>query len=678
MGAAKAGRLHAMTHLLGVDTGGTFTDAVVWCDETERVLGSAKAPTTHDDLAVGIGAAIDAAMADAEVRAGSIGLVSLSTTLATNALVEGKGRRACLVLIGFDDDALDRSGLREALGDDALIVATGGHTSHGDEADPLDMDSILQAVDDVSDDVEAFAVTSQFSVRNPSHEIAIRDEIQRRCDRPVTCSHELSAALNGPKRGVTALLNARLVALIEELLAAADAMLAERAIDAPVMIVRGNGSLVSTDFVRGRPIETILSGPAASLLGAARLADAADAVVSDIGGTTTDVAVVTDGRPRPAPDGAVVGGHQTMVEAVEMRTHGLGGDSEVRLRDRAVGPDLELGPQRVVPVSRLAEAHDDLVIQALTRQRAADIVGEFEAMFAWRAPRPPRGVTTGRSDAGLVERLGDQPTPVDRLIRSRVDAGALRRLAAKGLVRIAAVTPTDAAHVLGHLDGAQARAAELACAVFARKKDRYGEPIAPDAATMAQVIVDTVVRRTAEVLLEAALAHDGLPVEAVHSELVSAALTGHAGAARVDIGVNRPVVALGASAATYYPAAAALLGTAAHVSELAPVANALGAAVGQVRQEVGILVSAPRRGVFRIHTGDEPETLYDLDEARARADEVASERAEAIARASGAVDITVELRWEHRSAMVDDKEYFVEGTATATASGPPEMKTAGV
>ncbi|MEM7288744.1 MAG: hydantoinase/oxoprolinase family protein, partial [Actinomycetota bacterium] len=319
-----------MTHLLGVDTGGTFTDAVIWCDDTERVLGSAKAPTTHDDLAAGIGQAIDGALADAGATAGSIALVSLSTTLATNALVEGKGRRACLVLVGFDEDALDRSGLREALGDDALIVGRGGHTSHGDEAAALDEDAILAAVEAVAEDVDAFAVTAQFSVRNPGHEMRLRDEILRRTDRPVTCSHELSAALNGPKRGVTALLNARLVALIEELLTAASSMLTSRGIDAPVMIVRGNGSLVSTSFVRGRPIETILSGPAASLLGAARLADTADAVVSDIGGTTTDVAVVTGGRPRPSPDGAVVGGHQTMVEAVEIRTHGLGGDSEVR------------------------------------------------------------------------------------------------------------------------------------------------------------------------------------------------------------------------------------------------------------------------------------------------------------------------------------------------------------
>ena len=663
-----------MAHLLGVDTGGTFTDAVVWCDETERVLGSAKAPTSHHDLAVGIGAAIDAAMTAADVPAEAIDLVSLSTTLATNALVEGKGRRACLVLIGFDDDALDRAGLREALGDDALIVGAGGHSSHGDEVEPLALEEILRAVESVADEVEAFAVTSQFSVRNPAHEVELRDEIVRRTERPVTCSHELSAALNGPKRGVTALLNARLVALIDELLAAAAAMLHQRGIDAPVMIVRGNGSLVSTDFVRGRPIETILSGPAASLLGAARLADATDALVSDIGGTTTDVAVVTAGRPRPAPDGAVVGGHQTMVEAVEIRTHGLGGDSEVGLAERAVGPQLTLGPHRMVPVARLAGASPELVHETLRRQLAAETVGEFDGMFAWLTPRPPRGSTTAQSDAGVLSRLDDGPVAVDRVVRSRVDAVALRRLAAKGLVQLAGLTPTDAAAVLGHVDGLDTEAADLACTVFARRRDRHGDAIGRDARAMAEAVVDAVVRRTAEVLLEAALAHDGLSADTVGNALVTRALAGHVGAARVDVGVDRPIVALGAGAGTYYPAAAEILGTSAAVSDLAPVANALGAAVGQVRQDVSILVSAPRRGVYRIHTGGEPETLYELDEARARADLVASKRAAAAAVAAGAGAVDVEVAWVERSASVDGKDYFVEGTVTAVATGPPRLK----
>ncbi len=663
-----------MTHLLGVDTGGTYTDAVVWCDDAERVLGSAKAPTTHDDLAHGIGQAIDGALGDAGVEATSIGLVSLSTTLATNALVEDKGRRACLILVGFDDDALERGGLREALADDELIVVPGGHTSHGDEAQPLDLDAVGRRIQAVAPSVDAFAVTAQFSVRNPAHEILISDLILDQTACAVTCSHELSASLNGPKRGVTALLNARLVALIDELLAAAGAMLRQRGVDAPVMIVRGDGGLVSTEFVRGRPIETILSGPAASILGAAALVGATDAVVSDIGGTTTDIAIVTDGMPRLGPDGAVVGGHHTMVEAVEMRTHGIGGDSEIGLADRAVGPQLTVGPQRVLPLARLALQHPELVHTTLQRQGAREPVGEFDGMFAWRSPRPPRGLASSRSDADLLERLVAQPSPVDGLVRSRVDVAALRRLVAKGLAHLAAVTPTDAAHVLGHQNDFDREAARLGCAVLARRKDRYGEPIAATADAMAQHVLDAVANRTAEALLEAAFAHDGIAATPATDPLVAAALGGSGRATRLDIGLAHPVIALGAGAGTHYPPVGRRLGTSVTVPELAPVANAIGAAVGRVVQQASILVSAPRRGVYRVHAGGEPETYFDLGEATARAKEAAAARAAGAAESAGAVDVEVTLTWDERSADIDGKAYFVEGTATARASGRPRVK----
>jgi hypothetical protein len=109
------------------------------------------------------------------------------------------------------------------------------------------------------------------------------------------------------------------------------------------MVVRGDGALVSAAFARQRPIETILSGPAASLVGARHMTGLDDAVVSDIGGTTTDVAVLDKGRPRLDPEGATVGGFRTMVEAVAMRTFGLGGDSEVALEDGGLDPRILLG-----------------------------------------------------------------------------------------------------------------------------------------------------------------------------------------------------------------------------------------------------------------------------------------------------------------------------------------------
>ena len=123
-------------YALGVDTGGTYTDAVVYDERAREIVAKAKSPTTHDELAIGIGRAIDAAVSDAAVDPSAIEMVALSTTLATNALVEGTGRPACLVTIGFDEDALDRGGLREAIGDDAVIVVGGGHNSHGDPVEP--------------------------------------------------------------------------------------------------------------------------------------------------------------------------------------------------------------------------------------------------------------------------------------------------------------------------------------------------------------------------------------------------------------------------------------------------------------------------------------------------------------------------------------------------------------
>ena len=126
--------------------------------------------------------------------------------------------------------------------------------------------------------------------------------------------------------------------MIDRLVAATETFLDRRGIHAPLMVVRGDGALVSAAFARHRPIETILSGPAASLVGARYMTGLDNAIVSDIGGTTTDVAVLDKGRPRLDPNGATVGGFRTMVEAVAMRTFGLGGDSEVSLDDNTMAP----------------------------------------------------------------------------------------------------------------------------------------------------------------------------------------------------------------------------------------------------------------------------------------------------------------------------------------------------
>lgn len=658
---------------LGVDTGGTYTDAVLYDEDSRAIVATAKSPTTPADLSVGIAAAVGETLAAADsLTASSIGMVSLSTTLATNALVAGVGRPACLVVIGFEPEALDRAGLREAIGDDTVVAVAGGHSSHGEELAPLDTAGLTAAIAEAGDAAEAFAVTAQFSTRNADHEEQAREIIAGLTAKPVTCSHQLSARLNGPKRAVTALLNARLIPLIAELLSAAESTLDALGIAAPLMVVRGNGSLVSADFVRARPVETILSGPAASLVGAAHLGAADHAVISDIGGTTTDIAVVRAGLPEVRPDGAVVGGHHTMVEAVRTHTHGLGGDSEVTLAETAAGARLEIGPRRVIPVSVQALSDRSTVTDALMSQLDGAAIGVDHGRFVSCGPLAGH-VRLDRFERQVVEKVGDRLVPAAEVATSGLLARALRRLTARAVVQVSSFTPTDAAHVLGIQHTFDAEAAELAAELMARRRDRYGKRIADSAQSISQMAVDAVVRRSAEALLEAAFDHDGLPPEAADSALVAVALDGRTSASRVDLGLVLPLVGLGAPAAAYYPAIGELLGSDVVIPEHAEVANAVGAAVGQVRVHAEVLVSCPRRGVYRIHAGSEPETCWERSEAESRALELARATAARKAELAGAADAEVSAEWTEQTIDVKGRPMFVEGRAAASASGRPSF-----
>ena len=656
--------------LLGIDTGGTYTDAVVYDEDAGVVVAKAKAPTTRHDLSIGILGAIDAALVAADVPPAHIELVSLSTTLATNALVEGTGRPVAAVIIGFDPDVLERGGLAAALAGDPAVFLAGGHDSHGRAVAPLDLDALEAWATGLDRHVEGFAVMAQFSVRNPEHEVAAGELLRHVTGKPVTMSHTLSAKLNGPKRAVTAILNARLVPIIAGLVATAERTLVDHGVHAPLMVVRGDGSLVSSAFVRERPIETILSGPAASLVGAAHLTGLTDAIISDIGGTTTDIAVLRHGMPMVSHEGATVGGHRTMVSAVGMHTHGLGGDSEVRHDERAVGAVLHIGPRRVVPVSLLAVDHPDEVHTALTRQLAADPPNELDGVFVVRGDRT---AALDDSEARIVDTMTADVMPAAGVMSSLVQRRIVERLVRRGVLRVAAFTPTDANHVLDRQHTYDAVAARQAAALFARRRDRLGNPIAETADEIAERTITTLVRRSGEAVLAAAFEHDGFPASTVASPAVQASLDGAFSVIRLPIGLSLPLVGLGASAPTYYPAVAALVGTESVIPDEADVANAVGAVVGRVRIIHECLVSGPIPGQYVVHAGLAPETFVDLEAARARAAQVAADLLRADMAAAGAhVYETVE-HWHESTVEVGGTPMFVEGTLTLTGSGRPDL-----
>lgn len=662
-----------MALLLGIDTGGTYTDAVLF-DETRHpdpVIAKAKALTTRDALAVGIEGAIDAVLRDSGVDPGEIALCSISTTLATNALVEGVRRRIALIFVGFDEADLGRSGLAEALGTDPVIQIAGGFRATGEQRAPLDLDALAAQIDTVKDGVEAFAVVTIFGGRNPAHEIAIRDLIRSRCALPVTCGHDLSGELDGPRNALTCVLNARLIGTISTLITSTERALAARGIEVPLMIVRGDGSLVSAGFARDRPIETILSGPAASLVGAAHLSGVTDAVISDIGGTTTDIAVLRDGRPMLSESGATVGGHRTMISAVAMTTFGLGGDSEVRLDERAFRVALTLGPRKITPVSLFALDHPALVGEALAAQERNTRAGENDACFVIPTPLPrPEGLR--RIDHGVLDRIGTAPVAMDALGLSRLEATAMGGLVSLGLVRLVGFTPSDAAHVLGLHDAWDRETAQRAAALLARKKDRKGNPIAKDGEAVARMVIETLTRRSAQVLLDTALGHDG--IDALPPALLDAALKPEGGAARVDIGLALPLIGLGASAPTYYPAIGKALGTRCIVPDHAGVANAVGAVAGRVTLERSLRITSPSEGRYRAHLPDTSQDFATLDEAKDAARMALETLITVDAARAGAGEAKIVLDYTESAPIVEGRPLFIEATLTARASGRPSLR----
>lgn len=656
---------------LGIDTGGTYTDAVLW-SETAGLSAKAKSLTTRHDLSIGISQAADKAMRG--VDPARVKLVSMSTTLATNALVEGQGGRVGLVMIGFAPGDLFRDGLGSALGGDPVIFCSGGHDVHGNAA-PLDMAPLEQVLEDWDKTVSAVSVAAYFSVRNPAHELAAMKLIREKTGLPVTASHELSAKLGGPRRALTTLLNARLIGMIERLITATETYLQASGIKAPLMMVRGDGALVSAGFAHRRPIETILSGPAASLVGARHMTGLDNAVVADIGGTTTDVAILDQGRPRLDPDGATVGGYRTMVEAVAMRTYGLGGDSEVALGEGGLEPKIVLGPRRLVPLSLIAAGQGKQICAQLDRQLRAPGGGRLDGRFAFRTGLPDRFASgLSETESRLYDRIGMTAEPLDALLSSAVHAAVLDRLVARGLVQLSGFTPSDAAHVLGLQSTWDQAAARLGGALFARRKDGRGNAIATDEVALSRRVVESVKRRSAETILETVFDEDGIPAEAtLASPLVQRALDKTATIANLSLALDRPLIGLGASAPLYHSELGVVFGTDCVVPQDADIANALGAVAGQVRVSAEARISRPGEDVFRLNSGELVADFVSEEEALTAAKSNVRTLVEERAGEAGTDAAEIEISLDIKTVTIEGSRTFIEAIVLATATGRPRV-----
>ena len=670
MTATPAERPLAASYLVGVDTGGTYTDAAIIEASGHRVIASAKAITTKGDLAIGVAEAITRAVAllPQGLQPQDIALVSVSTTLATNAVVEGHGSAVGVVLIGFDAAMVARTGIAQAFPGMPVESVPGGHDHNGDARMPLDLEALEAALSRMAGKVDAFAVAGAFAVRNAAHEHAARELIVARTGKPVTLSTELSSSLDAPRRALTAALNARLISRVSNLIEAVQRAMAQLQIRCPLMIVKGDGTLALAESVVTRPIETVLSGPAASLVGAHWLSGLDSFIMSDMGGTTTDLGVLINGRPRVAPDGAELGGWRTMVRAIDVRTIGLGGDSEVLL-----GPQgkLSVSTQRIMPVALLGHRFPEVL--AMLEADLADVdggnsmQGRFVLLPFGARTDAPTGELSPREREVLLQ-VSERPQALRKLAHSLSVQRAISSLRRKGLIQLSGFTPSDAAHVLGLQANWSSEAAYLAGQLGARLREmKFPTPERTE--QFAHDVWNETVRLTGRAILDTALG-----VKLSDQQLIDAVCSGNAqlGLATLSIKPSLPVVAVGGPVKVYYPEVARRLGCEIVFPEHCDVANAVGAAIGVVAQTVVVRVAGDGSGLFVLHSTVGTQQFSDPAEALRRATEMAREAARAAVLAMGAQAPEVKLSLQKTMLPNANSDTgLLEALITAEAIGRP-------
>ena len=660
---------------LGIDAGGTYTDAVVYDFSNDRVMAWAKAPTTHDNYALGIEGALEGLsgqVTDEQIR--KIGLVSLSTTLATNAIVEGKGGRAGIILIGYDRYSLQNIHLKPS------AVIRGKHSIDGELIQPLDHDEARRAIGELLDhSIDAFAVSSEVGIRNPEHEILLRDLISQMTDIPVVCGSELTDELNCVKRANTCFYNARLIPLVFDLLSSVKEVLRARLISAPIMVVKGDGTLMSEEVATSQPIEMVLSGPAASVIGGAYLSGMQDGYVVDMGGTTTDVAIVRDGFARFTSEGISIDNFRTSVKTVDVHTFGLGGDSYIRCSRKGSGSaawGIQIGPERVVPISYVAETCPE-VLDSLKMKRPAmggeELLVQPADFFLFQKERDYDDLHP--QEAAILRVLRDEGPLERKHLADRVDAAALslirtERLETHGSILRSALTPTDILHAAGEVSFWNSEAATIAVSLYASRMGMSEEKFL-------EACLDTFYRHLVRHFLTFIFSEE----KAISNGTVLANdLAGHffSSQENFNIGVRlrKPIVFIGAPAHAYAADLQRFMDIHISVPEYNEVANAVGAITGAIRESVTILIRPCEGEGFVAYTALQKLHFDSLDDAKRRSSELAGELVREKAQRAGARHFNVQVSVEDKKVhLSEDDEVYLETLVTASVSSIPVMKS---
>lgn len=579
---------------LGIDTGGTYTDAAIMDMSNGTVIKSNKALTTYPDLIKGIKNSIEGLNPDYLKR---IKFVSVSTTLATNTTLEGKGYPAGLILIGHT--------IPKKLASNYVISIAGGHDSDGNEIAPLeDPKTVKEFVRQVKNKVAAFAVSGYFGVRNPEHELRVKELIQEITDMPVVCGHELSMSLGAYERAVTALLNAELIPVSKQFIKSVQAVMEEKEIKATLMMMKCDGSLVHIEEALQKPVESIFSGPAASLVGAAHLTGLDTCATVDVGGTSTDIAMISGGVPEISDSGARVGGWKTMVKAIRMETSALGGDSLVWVRRKPY-----LGPARVIPLCLAASEFPGLLKKMekndVPNERIMDGIIQPVSFFMRNGVNSPLSEELEEDEKTIFECLETEPLSISEISEKTgkhplLFAGDLKNLIRKRYVSQIGFTPTDALHVLGEYARWDGRASFIGAKILGKSFKQRAEEFS------ARIKAEAVRKLTLELISFFA---EELKKEDIEKLLAKEDF--------LKFRIKVPVVLVGAPVRAYLKELNETVDADIRIPAFHEVGNAVGALTGKVvhRTEVLIRPSAAGKAEYSVFSRLGKDVFEDYGEA---------------------------------------------------------------
>jgi N-methylhydantoinase A/oxoprolinase/acetone carboxylase beta subunit len=620
---------------LGIDVGGTYTDAVIYSLSEKKLLSKKKALTTKWDFTEGIRQSLLGFDQDLLAAAR---LIALSSTLATNAIVENKGQKVGLLLMPpyglFEPDDIAY---------DPKAVISGRLEITGVPLQPINELEISRIAKRMVGHlgVKAFAVSGFAGVINPEHELSVKRILRDETGLFVSCGHELSDILDFRTRAYTAVMNGRIVPLLTRLLADLEEVLRTFGIRAPITVVRGDGSLMRKEAALEKPVETILSGPAASVAGAQHLTGKQNAIVVDMGGTTTDTAMLCNGRVETNDGGSNVGGHQTHVQALRIRTLGLGGDSFI-VWD---GDQFEIGPQRVASMAWAGD-HVAGVDQAL------DYALEHLHNYGYSTKNLQVLVRQGHVNnlplssqekdiLGLLEERAFCPYELAKRIgMSYWSPGIIARLEENHLIQRCGFTPTDVLHCRGDISLWNAK-------ISMKMRDILCIVAGKSPAAMIDELMQEVTRKFALVLLKRQLDEEIDP-EGLENCPVCRAITGNmfgngSGEYEIRLKTHKPIIGIGAPVYLFLPAAASLLGADHILPEHADVANAIGAITSKVIIRRRAEIRASNAGGFRIEGLPGNHYFRHFQEALAWTEKELTQIARDAARQSGTAETAVDF-----------------------------------